>query len=56
MQAELDVAKELDRQLNLNEAVLRTKLTRPGAHQSPRRTSPIPASTPVRRTALDRER
>ena len=26
------VAKELDRQLNLNEAVLRTKLVRPGAH------------------------
>jgi small subunit ribosomal protein S6 len=26
------VAKELDRQLNLNEAVLRTKLIRPGAH------------------------
>jgi small subunit ribosomal protein S6 len=27
-----DVAKELDRQLGLNEAVLRTKLIRPGAH------------------------
>lgn len=27
-----DVAKELDRQLNLNEAVLRTKLIRPEAH------------------------
>jgi small subunit ribosomal protein S6 len=25
-------AKELDRQLNLNEAVLRTKLMRPGVH------------------------
>jgi small subunit ribosomal protein S6 len=25
-------AKELDRQLNLNESVLRTKLIRPGAH------------------------
>jgi small subunit ribosomal protein S6 len=31
MTAEPDVAKELDRQLNLNEAVLRTKLLRPGA-------------------------
>src|SRR3954465_10746290 len=29
MQAEPDLAKELDRQLNLNEAVLRTKLIRP---------------------------
>jgi small subunit ribosomal protein S6 len=27
-----DVAKELDRQLGLNESVLRTKLIRPGAH------------------------
>ena len=26
------VAKELDRQLNLNEAILRTKLIRPDAH------------------------
>jgi small subunit ribosomal protein S6 len=32
MQAEPDLAKELDRQLNLNEAVLRTKLVRPDAH------------------------
>ena len=32
MQAEPDLAKELDRQLNLNEAVLRTKLIRPDAH------------------------
>ena len=31
MMTEPDVAKELDRQLNLNEAVLRTKLMRPGA-------------------------
>jgi small subunit ribosomal protein S6 len=31
MTAEPAVAKELDRQLNLNEAVLRTKLLRPGA-------------------------
>ncbi len=31
MSAEPDVAKELDRQLNLNEAVLRTKLLRPDA-------------------------
>jgi small subunit ribosomal protein S6 len=31
MQAEPDLAKELDRQLNLNEAVLRTKLIRPDA-------------------------
>ena len=29
MQAEPDLAKELDRQLNLNEAVLRTKVMRP---------------------------
>ena len=29
--AEPDVAKELDRQLNLNESVLRTKLIRPDA-------------------------
>ncbi len=32
MSTEPAVAKELDRQLNLNEAVLRTKLVRPGAH------------------------
>jgi small subunit ribosomal protein S6 len=32
MQAEPDLAKELDRQLSLNEAVLRTKLIRPDAH------------------------
>ena len=32
MTAEPDIAKELDRQLNLNEAVLRTKLIRPEAH------------------------
>ncbi len=31
MTATPDVAKELDRQLNLNEAVLRTKLIRPDA-------------------------
>ena len=31
MTTEPDVAKELDRQLNLNEAVLRTKLIRPEA-------------------------
>jgi small subunit ribosomal protein S6 len=31
MQATPDVAKELDRQLNLNESVLRTKLMRPDA-------------------------
>ncbi len=31
MTAEPDLAKELDRQLNLNEAVLRTKLMRPEA-------------------------
>jgi len=29
MQAEPELAKELDRQLNLNEAVLRTKVLRP---------------------------
>jgi small subunit ribosomal protein S6 len=29
LQAEPDVVKELDRQLNLNEAVLRTKVLRP---------------------------
>jgi small subunit ribosomal protein S6 len=32
MQAEPALAKELDRQLNLNEAVLRTKLVRPEPH------------------------
>jgi small subunit ribosomal protein S6 len=32
MTAEPATAKELDRQLNLNEAVLRTKLIRPEAH------------------------
>jgi small subunit ribosomal protein S6 len=32
MTAEPEVAKELDRQLNLNESVLRTKLIRPDAH------------------------
>jgi small subunit ribosomal protein S6 len=32
MSATPDTAKELDRQLNLNEAVLRTKLMRPDAH------------------------
>jgi small subunit ribosomal protein S6 len=32
MQAEPALAKELDRQLNLNEAVLRTKIIRPEAH------------------------
>ena len=31
MTAEPDIAKELDRQLNLNESVLRTKLIRPDA-------------------------
>ena len=31
MSAEPDVVKELDRQLNLNEAVIRTKLIRPDA-------------------------
>ena len=30
--AEPDAVKELDRQLNLNEAVLRTKILRPDAH------------------------
>jgi len=32
MTATPDLAKELDRQLGLNESVLRTKLIRPGAH------------------------
>jgi small subunit ribosomal protein S6 len=32
LSAEPDTVKELDRQLNLNEAVLRTKLIRPEAH------------------------
>ncbi len=32
MKAEPATAKELDRQLNLNESVLRTKLLRPDAH------------------------
>jgi small subunit ribosomal protein S6 len=31
MTAEPATAKELDRQLNLNESVMRTKLLRPGA-------------------------
>src|SRR4051794_41333244 len=35
MQADPELAKELDRQLNLNEAVLRTKLIRPEAHSAP---------------------
>jgi small subunit ribosomal protein S6 len=30
--AEPDTVKELDRQLNLNEAILRTKILRPDAH------------------------
>ena len=30
--AEPDTVRELDRQLNLNEAVLRTKVVRPQAH------------------------
>ena len=32
MTAEPDTVKELDRQLNLNEAILRTKVTRPEHH------------------------
>ena len=32
LNAEPDAVKELDRQLNLNEAVLRTKILRPDAH------------------------
>jgi small subunit ribosomal protein S6 len=32
LQAEPETVKELDRQLNLNEAVLRTKILRPGLH------------------------
>ncbi len=32
--AEPDAVKELDRQLNLNEAVLRTKILRPDAHSA----------------------
>jgi small subunit ribosomal protein S6 len=32
MMAEPDTVKELDRQLNLNEAVLRTKILRPDQH------------------------
>jgi small subunit ribosomal protein S6 len=32
MSAEPDTVKELDRQLNLNEAVLRTKILRPDLH------------------------
>jgi small subunit ribosomal protein S6 len=30
--SEPDAVKELDRQLNLNEAILRTKILRPGRH------------------------
>lgn len=32
LQAEPDTLRELDRQLNLNESVLRTKVVRPDAH------------------------
>jgi len=32
-----ELAKELDRQLGLNESVLRTKLIRPDAHRQPKR-------------------
>ncbi|AKH83474.1 30S ribosomal protein S6 [Streptomyces sp. CNQ-509] len=32
IQAEADVVKELDRQMNLNESVLRTKVLRPAIH------------------------
>jgi small subunit ribosomal protein S6 len=32
LQAEPDVVKELDRQLNLNESVMRTKVLRPSTH------------------------
>jgi small subunit ribosomal protein S6 len=32
LQAEPDAVKELDRQLNLNEAVMRTKIIRPDQH------------------------
>lgn len=32
LNSEPDAVKELDRQLNLNEAVLRTKVIRPGVH------------------------
>ena len=32
LKAEPDTVKELDRQLNLNEAVMRTKILRPDAH------------------------
>jgi small subunit ribosomal protein S6 len=32
LMADPDAVKELDRQLNLNEAVLRTKILRPDAH------------------------
>ena len=32
LNAEPDTVKELDRQLTLNESVLRTKVIRPGAH------------------------
>ncbi len=32
LQAEPDVVKELDRQLNLNESVVRTKVLRPATH------------------------
>jgi small subunit ribosomal protein S6 len=46
MQAEPALAKELDRQLNLNEAVLRTKLIRPEAHRSRHgRCSSVPLTT-----------
>lgn len=32
LQADADIVKELDRQMNLNESVLRTKVLRPATH------------------------
>ncbi len=45
LKAEPDTVKELDRQLNLNEAVLRTKILRPDQHRARSRPSSIPVST-----------
>jgi small subunit ribosomal protein S6 len=39
-----ELAQELDRQLGLNESVLRTKLIRPDAHRQPKRRAAAKAS------------
>ena len=48
LRAEPEVMKELDRQLNLNESILRTKVMRPDLRSSraPAPTAPKPAAAP----------